>query len=146
MKKYILLLLILFISLIKIFGQCNNGTGSNIYTKQASYNCHQYVRAALIGNYVNLTTGVPVSNENQFTSLYSTGTITTDQNFIRVCSSSDAKAVVPVGNGADHSSIILNNGIFSSTPNGSTQYIYTHQNPRTFTTACSEEYYAQYHK
>lgn len=100
------------------------------------------LRAALIGNCVNLTTGVPVSNENQFTSLYSTGTITTDQNFIRVCSSSDAKAVVPVGNGADHSSIILNNGIFSSTPNGSTQYIYTHQNPRTFTTAYSEEYYA----
>jgi hypothetical protein len=142
MKKHILLVLILFVCITKSSGQCNNGTGSNIYTKQASYNCHQFVRAALIGNYVNLTTGVPVSNESQFTSLYSTASIATDQDFIRVCSSADAKAVVPVGNGADHSSIILNNGIFASTPNGSTQYIYTHQNPRTFTTACSEEYYA----
>lgn len=137
LKNLITIFLLLVTSIIDSFSQCNNGTGSDIYTKQSNYNCHQFVRAALIGNYVNFTTGIPISNESQYTSLYSTSTIAADQNFIRVCSSSNARAVVPVGNGADHSSIILDNGIFASTPNGSTDYIYTHQNPRTFTTACS---------
>lgn len=143
MKRLLIFSLLLFASVIESFGQCNNGTGSNIYTKQATYNCHQYVKAALIGGYVNLSTGKPTSNENQYASLYTPYTIATDQNFIQVCSKSDADAVVPVGHGADHSAIIRNDGIFASTPNGQgSDYIYSHQNPRTFTTACNQEWYA----
>jgi hypothetical protein len=106
------------VSVVESFGQCNNGTGSDIYTKQADYNCHQYVKAALIGGYVDLTAGKPTSNEGNYESLYTPYTIANDQNFIQVCSKSDANAVVPVGQGADHSAIIRNNGIFASTPNG----------------------------
>jgi len=145
MKKYLLFGTLTFTCLFDSLGQCPNDNGfSIIHTKPsgANYNCHQYVRAALLGiNYVSLNTGVPISNESQFATLYSFYTIATDQDFIRVCLS-DAKAVVPVGNGADHSAIILNNGIFASTPNGSTQHVYSHENARTFTTACSQEYYA----
>lgn len=70
-------------------------------------------------------------------------TIANDQNFIQVCSKSDADAVVPVGHGADHSAIIRTDGLFASTPNGKgSNYIYSHHNPRTFTTACNQEWYA----
>lgn len=143
MRLFVLFSLILMVSVVESFGQCNNGTGSVIYTKQATYNCHQYVKAALIGGYVDLSTGDPISNEAQYESLYTPYTIANDQNFIQVCSKSDANAVVPVGQGADHSAIIRNDGIFASTPNGQgSDYIYTHQNPRTFTTACNQEWYS----
>lgn len=143
MKKYILLCF-LFILSAKLLGQCQNSSGDPFYTKLADYNCHQYTRAALLGGstYVNPSSGIP-SNEAAFLN-YSNATIAGDQDFIRVCFVSDAKAVVPVGNGAGHSAIILSNGIFASTPNSgpSAPDIHKHQNPRAFTTACTEEYYA----
>ncbi len=153
MKKYIIVLLISVISIIEVIGQtgCQNEIISSpgFYTKQANYFCHQYVKAALLGDmmgngWVDLATGIPTHSESNF--LNFTGEIATDQNFIQVCTKSNAKAVVPSpgGNTEFHSAIILDNGLFASTPNGSTQYIYKHQNPRTFTSACigEEKYYA----
>jgi len=142
MNKYIILCFLLILS-FKLLGQCQNSSGGSFYTKLADYNCHQYTRAALLGGttYVNPSSGIP-SNEAAFVN-YSNATIAGDQDFIRVCLG-DAKAVVPVGHGAGHSAIILSNGIFASTPNSgpSAPDIHYHQNPRAFTSACTEEYYA----
>lgn len=70
MKLFVLFTLILMVSVVESYGQCNNGPGSDIYEKKADYNCHQYVKAALIGGYVNLSNGHPTSNEAQFDALY----------------------------------------------------------------------------
>jgi hypothetical protein len=141
MKKYIYLCFLPFFSL-SLFGQCPNSNGNSIHTKLYDYGCYQYVRAALLGGYVNMSTGIP-TNESVFTN-YPNVTIQSDQNFIQVCSKTDAKAVVPVGGGAGHNAIILNNGLFASTPNSgpSAPDVHSHQSPRAFTSACSEEYYA----
>lgn len=146
MKKIYLFALLLFISVFELFSQCENEViySPGFYTKQASYYCHQYVKAALIGNHVDMATGVP-SDESQYASLYPNVSIATDPDFIQVCIT-DAKAVVPVhyGNTAYHSAIILSNGLFASTPNESSQWVYKTISPRAFTSAClgDEQYYA----
>lgn len=145
MKSYISISLILFGLQLVSYSQtqCQFSSGSPIYTKQASYYCHQYVKAALLGNWVDMATGLPTHAESDF--LTYSGEVATDPNFIQVCVG-DAKAIVPSprGNTAYHSAIKLNNGIFASTPDGSTQSIFTHQSATAFTTACPEEvkYYA----
>lgn len=147
LKKYKLIALLLLVSIVELFSQCPNEiVGSpGFYTKQASYYCHQYVKAALIGGYVNMATGVP-SNESQYSSLYENANIATDKDFIRVCSESDAKAFVPVhyGNNAYHSAIRLSDGQFASTPGSTNLWVYKHNTPRAFTSACLDdvEYYS----
>jgi hypothetical protein len=137
--KYLFIFLLVFTSTRESLGQCQYRSGSPIHTKQASYFCHQYVKAALLGNWVDMATGIPTHPENNFLS-YS-GEIATDPNFIRVCSINDAKAIVPApfGNTAYHSAIKLNNGIFASTPDASDPNIYTHQSATAFTTACPQD-------
>ncbi len=148
MKKYLTLSIVFVLfSFAHSFGQsCQYTSGSPIYTKQASYFCHQYVKAALLNGWVDLNTGFPTHSESDFVNL--TGDIHTDQNFIEVCSLSDAQVVLPSpgGDRSFHSAFKLTNGtgIFASTPNGSTASIYTHQSPTAFTTACPSDvrYYA----
>jgi hypothetical protein len=98
----------------------------------------------LLQNWVDLATGIPTHAEADF--LNFTGDIHSDQNFIQVCSINDARVVLPSpgGDPSFHSALKLNNGIFASTPNGSTQHIYTHQSATAFTTACPAniKYYA----
>ncbi len=52
---------------------CDNdyGSASSIYNIPSGndYSCHQYVKAALLNNWVNLATGIPISNESQFEAL-----------------------------------------------------------------------------
>jgi hypothetical protein len=52
---------------------------------------------------VNLSTGIPTHDESDF--LGFSGDVASDENFIRVCSKSDAGAVVPVGASAYHSAL-----------------------------------------
>jgi hypothetical protein len=148
MKKYVIYFAFV-LAAYNGYSQCTNSSGTQFQSKSCtSYNCHQYVRAALIGGYVNMTTGVP-SNECAFSS-YSSGNISSgDNNFIRVCNNSEAQAIVPVGNGADHSGIILSGGFpngsgfgdFAATPNGSSA-LFRHGDPESFTTACTHQVYA----
>ncbi|MEI9919076.1 MAG: hypothetical protein WDO14_09785 [Bacteroidota bacterium] len=145
MKKYVTLSIVgLLFSYSESFGQCQYSSGSPIYTKQATYYCHQYVKAALLQNWVDLATGFPTHAESDFVNF--TGDIHTDQNFIRVCSINDARVVLPCPGGdcSYHSALKMNNGIFASTPNGSTASIYSHQSATAFTTACPADiqYYA----
>lgn len=144
------LLLVFFCIPIASIGQqptgCDNGPVSSpgFYTKQADYYCHQYVKAALLGGWVDLATGIPTHDENDFFDF--SDQVATDQNFIRVCSLSQARVVVPApaGDTYAHSALILNNGTFASTPSGSSDWIYNYTNPRALTTAClgEEQYYS----
>lgn len=140
MKSYILLYFVLFGLRLVSYSQtqCQFSSGSPIHTKQASYYCHQYVKGALLGNMVDMATGLPTSPENNF--LTYSGEVATDPNFIQVCVN-DAKAIVPspLGSTAYHSAIKLNNGIFASTPDASSQSIYSHQSATAFTTACPQD-------
>ncbi|MEQ8574381.1 MAG: hypothetical protein RIB63_09985, partial [Fulvivirga sp.] len=77
-----------------------NTGGPTSYDKTGSYNCHAYVRGALVAKKVNLTTGAP-QNIN-FSSL-GQNTIQFDNNFIRVCNISDADAIAHLPTGSDHS-------------------------------------------
>ncbi|HRE68267.1 MAG TPA: hypothetical protein PLM56_12630 [Cyclobacteriaceae bacterium] len=137
-----LLLLILTTSAtnvdVKVF--CQNDPGTYRHTKPTSpnYNCYQYTRAALLQGKVSLTTGVP-SDEGTFGSIPN-ATIIGDQNFIRVCSLADAKAVA--FQSAGHSVIKLNDGRFAFTFD-LYPYVETSYFPRAGTTACDgdEEYY-----
>lgn len=99
---------------INLKRSCSNPPGDYLHTKNASYNCYQYTRAALLHNNVNLSSGYP-SNEGSFPG-YTVSTIIGDQNFIRVCSLSQAKAVAFLE--AGHSVIKLNDGRFAFTFDG----------------------------
>ncbi|MBL7877980.1 MAG: hypothetical protein JNL53_20105 [Cyclobacteriaceae bacterium] len=140
MKSYMLLSIVLFGLRLVLYSQtqCQLTFGSPIHTKQASYYCHQYVKGALLGNLVDMATGLPTSSESNF--LNYSGEVATDPNFIQVCVN-DAKAIVPSpqGNTAYHSAIKLSNGIFTSTPDASSQSIYSHQSATAFTTACPQD-------
>lgn len=141
-KTILLLILVLTITAthVKVQG-CENFAGSYLHTKptEVNYNCHQYTRAALLGDHVNMTSGIP-SNEASFSANYSGNTIIGDQNFIRVCSLSQAKAVAFYN--VDHSVIKLADGTFAFT---FSQYAYVETSyfPRAGTAACDgdEEYY-----
>lgn len=141
-KKYSVT--VLFVAMIEPKGKghfwCENGEGAKIHVKQADYICHQYVKAALLGGYVNLSTGLPTHTESAFVN-FSTVEVANDPDFIRVCSS-DAKAVVPIWGQYGHSAILLTDGSFASTPSASTDHIFKHTNPRAFTTGCDQKYYA----
>lgn len=93
--------------------RCLNPPGTYLHTKPVNkdYNCYQYTRAALIKGYVNMASGVPSSSEEDFFGTYTETTIIEDQDFIRVCSLSQAKAVAFLE--AGHSVIKLNDGRFA---------------------------------
>lgn len=101
-------------AIVNVKRSCLNPPGDYLHTKTASYNCYQYTRAALLHNNVNLSSGYP-SNEGNFSG-YPVSTIIGDQNFIRVCSLSQAKAVAFLE--AGHSVIKLNDGRFAFTFDG----------------------------
>lgn len=90
---------------VSVNSSCQNPLGSYLHTKPTTpnYNCYQYTRAALLQTNVNMATGVPF-NESTFGSIPNT-TIIGDQNFIRVCSLSQAKVVA--FQNAGHASIKL---------------------------------------
>ena len=143
MTKFLPISFCVLFSIQESLGQCQYSFGSPIHTKQASYFCHQYVKAALIGNFIDMADGKPKPNvnESQFGTLYPNAIIAGDPDFIRVCSVNDAQAVCPSPNGDPgyHSAIKLNNGIFASTPDASSQSIFTHQSATAFTTACPQD-------
>ena len=121
---------------VKLF--CQNVPGTHLHTKSTSYNCYQYTRAALLQSKVNMATGVP-SDEGTFGSIPNT-TIIGDQNFIRVCSLSQAKAVAFLN--AGHSVIKLNDGRFAFTFD-QYPYVETSYFPDAGSLACDgdEQYY-----
>ncbi len=143
LRKVILLTLsALFAGHLQVEGQCyNNPLGSYLHTKpnEVNYNCFQYTRAALLGGKVNMATGIP-SGESYFNNDYSSTTIIGDQNFIRVCNVSDAKAVA--FQNAFHSVIKLTNGKFAFT---FSQYPFVEDSiyPEAGSLACpgDEQYY-----
>ena len=148
MKKYTMILLFLFYTLAGYSQSCTNPTGSVISGTYTNYNCHQYVKAALVKGWVNMNSGYP-SNQSSISNL-SSATIETDNNFIRVCNNYEAKAISMniSQNNADHSAVVLNGGMYSydygnlaSTPGFGSQ-VYTHGHARSFTNACSHKFYS----
>ena len=134
-KATLLLILLLTMSgaIVNVKRSCLNPPGDYIHTKKASYNCYQYTRASLLHNNVNLSSGYPFSG-------YTVSTIIGDQNFIRVCSLSQAKAVAFLEVG--HSVIKLNDGRFAFTFDGYPD-VETSFFPDASSQACDgdEEYY-----
>lgn len=114
-----------------------SGSGSPAFAKVGDYNCHEYVRGALVLGLVDLTTGQP---QNVDLSNSNTGTIQTDPNFIRVCSVNDAKAIAHLPIGADHSALIVQTHYAYSFPGGT--HVYTSGVATHYGTACDYEYYA----
>ncbi|KXK28254.1 MAG: hypothetical protein UZ12_BCD005001063 [Bacteroidetes bacterium OLB12] len=89
----LLLVLLMSAASVDVKSRCENPLGSYLHTKplNLNYNCYQYTRTALLHNNVNLSSGFP-SNEGNFPG-YTVSTIIGDQNFIKVCSLSQAMAV-----------------------------------------------------
>ena len=146
MKNCLIALLLVFPG-VDAFSRCGNPTGNVIAGTATNYNCHQYVRAALVKNWVNMSTGYP-SNQSLIPGL-SNSTIEADNDFIKVCDRSQAKLVSMNHNdhNADHSAIVLNGGFYSndygdfaSTPGTGTP-VYRHGHARTSTTACSHSFF-----
>lgn len=113
-------------------------SGGPTYPETGSYNCHQYVKGALVMKKVNLTTGQPQAIN--FSLYYDAGTIQLSDDFIRVCSRSDAQAIAHLPIGADHSTLITGSSYSYSYP-GATS-IYASGSPLNYGTACDYEYYA----
>jgi hypothetical protein len=154
MKKTLLTMLLLFIALTGLKaqiilpppggGSCNTGITGNIIDHTTSYNCNQYVRAAIIQGSVNMTSGVPnspgtLSSLNQYA-------IASSDDFIRVCNKNDADAMA--ADGFDHSLVMLNGGFynssgtlgdFASTP-GFGSKLYEHSTPGHGTSVCDDDY------
>ena len=106
--------------------------GGPVYAKTGGYNCHEFVRAALVetGNKVNLNTGQPIAQDFSY---LSHNTIQGDHDFIRLCNSQSSYAEVAayLPTSRDHSSLRLNGGSFAySTPGGT--HIYTTICPRNY--------------
>jgi hypothetical protein len=116
-------------------GGCTATTGSPKYAKTGGYNCHQYVRAALVNNKVDLSTGQPQAID--FSNLAST-TIQTDANFIRVCEQANADAIAHID--GDHSALRINGRYYYSYPGGT--HIWESISALNYGTACDFEYYA----
>jgi len=137
-----LLLLVLLMSAasVDVKRRCENPPGSYLHTKPTNlnYNCYQYTRAALLYDNVSLSSGYP-SNEGNFSG-YTGSTIIGDQNFIRVCSLSQAKAVAFLE--AGHAAIKLNDGRFAFTFD-QYPYVETSYYPDAGSLACDgdEQYY-----
>lgn len=118
---------------------CQPMSGSQKFSKNGSYNCHQYVKGALVAEQVDLTTGNPQGNN--FTIGHTSATIQADNNFIRVCNLSDAEATAVLPSFHDHSALILNNGSYTySTPGAG--HIYSSGSALNYSTACDYEYFA----
>uniref|UniRef100_UPI0040482870 hypothetical protein n=2 Tax=Roseivirga sp. TaxID=1964215 RepID=UPI0040482870 len=119
---------------------CPPTTGNGVYDKTGSYNCHEYVRAALIGNnQVNLSTGQPIAVD--FGPLYSHSTIQADDNFIRVCDEIYAEAIAHLPMSKDHSAIKVDGGKYAySFP--APGKIWISISARNYGTACDYEYFA----
>ena len=65
MTKFLPISFCVLFSIQESLGQCQYSFGSPIHTKQASYFCHQYVKAALIGNFIDMADGKPKPNVNE---------------------------------------------------------------------------------
>ncbi len=121
---------------------CTMLFGSTLFAKTSNFDCHQYVRGALVGALVDLATGNLKSGVSQSSFMsYCTGTIINDNNFIKVCSINDAQAAVPVGHGADHSALRVGT-IWACTPGATDPSVYTESSPLGYTTTCDYEMYA----
>jgi hypothetical protein len=133
---------------------CQNGTSNDIILANTPFNCHQYVKAALLGNswdpYVDLSNGNLIKSASSIDNDFTTGAIELDSRFVRVCTKAQARIVEMnhALNNADHSALILNGGMsscqsgyFASTP-GSGSNLTRHGNPRLGTDACSFQLYA----
>jgi len=94
-----------------------------------NYNCHQYVRAALLGDgLVNPINGEPTGSSSSFsdTDIFPTSDIATDSSFVRVCGNRYAEAISFTT--SDHSALILGTSSgreYASTP-GPDSPLYRH--------------------
>ncbi len=127
---------------------CGNQNYTSIISTSAPYNCHQYVRAAVVKGWVNMSSGQPTVSNSSILGLPSSK-IKNDEKWIQV-SSSNADAVVPEGGGTDHSAVLLNGGWnyvhggvgdFASTPSAGS-YLYKHSHATYSTTTCDFDMYA----
>ena len=117
---------------------CQPVTGNGTHNKTGDYNCHEFIRGALIEDKVNLYNGKP--QDVDFSDLSHT-TIQEDPNFIRLCAADDAEAIAHLPSNRDHSALILGNGSFAySYPSG--DYVYTSISALNYGTACDYEYFA----
>lgn len=114
-----------------------------------NYNCHQYVRAALVNGLVNLGCGKPNQgplNRNPKLSNLPSGNIKHDVAFIKLCNSSGAQAVSFIG--IDHSALILSSsgyptGYYAAKPSGiSSDPLYYMSNPQWAAGGCNYEYFS----
>jgi len=118
---------------------CPPMSGSTSWSKTGTYNCHQYVKGALVSEEVNLYDGKPDAVD--FSNDHTNASIQSDNNFIRVCNSWDAEATAVLPASKDHSSLILGNGSHAySTPGGSD--IWTSGSALNYSTACDYEYFS----
>lgn len=111
----------------------NEGTAT--WLKNSSYNCHGYVRGALIGHLTNAS-GMP----NPGAVFTAASTIQNDPNFIRVCSKGDAQALAQLPISMDHSALIIGSTYPYATPGPG--YVWVTGMPLHYGTACDYEYYA----
>lgn len=125
----------------RLLSGCQPNSGSATpYNKTGDYNCHAYVRGALVQKSVNLYTGEPGNTDYSW---LGEGTIQADNNFIRVCSRSHADAIAHLPKSRDHSAIILSGGSYAYTfPNGNGGDIWNSGSALHYGTACDYEYYA----
>lgn len=111
----------------------NEGTAT--WLKNSSYNCHGYVRGALI-NHRTAANGMP----NAVAAFSVGNTIQNDPNFIRVCSKSDAQALAQLPIGMDHSALVIGSTYTYATPGPG--YVWVTGMPLHYGTPCDYEYYA----
>ena len=121
----------------RMLTSCQPSSGSDVYTKNGTYNCHQYVKAALVENGVNLSTGEP-NNVNY--SYLPSGTIQDDDNFIRVCDATYAGAIAHLPKSQDHSALRVGT-IYGYTYPG-TSRVWKSASALNYGTACDYEYFA----
>lgn len=145
MKKQILLLTFFFLN-VNLFSQsCLNPGDDGILDYTTSYNCHQYVRAALLGtNQVYLTSGEPYSGAS--IGSFNSTKIKNSDDFIRVFNQSYAQAFSMEN--YDHSVLVLDGGFytttigdFASTP-GVGSYLYKHSHVAYSTGDCDYRMFA----
>lgn len=118
---------------------CTPMSGSAAYSKTGSYNCHEYVRAALLRDDWVDQYGEPDAID--FAPYYSSSTIQSDPNFIRLCSSSYAEAIAHLPQSKDHSALMVTGNVYAYSFPGPGD-IYKSASALNYGTACDYEYFA----